>query len=240
VALAWAVHLYTALGAPLGVWAIFAALDGDYRTAWLLVFATIFLDSTDGILARRARVAVVLPGFDGRRLDDVVDYFGWVVVPLILLVRADLLPAWAVVPPLVASAYGFGQVEAKTEDDYFLGFPSYWSLFGFYFYILDWPPALNAALVLLLSILVFVPIRYPYPTKTRPLRPLTLALGTLWGLALVALALLLPTPPRWLTLVSLAYPIYYLLLTISLWWHRRRARLGGEGSGDGGVTPLSE
>ena len=232
--LAWAVHLYTALSAPLGVWAVFAIFDGDYRTAWLLVFATIFIDSTDGMLARRVRVGEVLPGFDGRRLDDVVDYFCWVVVPLILLVRAELLPVGAVAAPLLASAYGFGQAAAKTEDDYFLGFPSYWSLFGFYLYLFDTPPGFNTALVLVLSVLVFVPIRYPYPTKTRPLRPLTMALGTIWGFALIRLAALLPDPPRWLVWVTLAYPVYYVLLTIELWRRRRTAAKGtaGERVGD--------
>ena len=222
MALAWAVHLYTALGAPLGVWAIFAVFAGDYRAAWLLIFATIFIDSTDGILARRARVREVLPGFDGRRLDDIVDYFCWVVVPLILLVRAELLPAWASAAPLLASCYGFARADAKTDDDYFLGFPSYWSLIGFYLYLFGASTAFNTALVLVLSVLVFVPIRYPYPTKTRPLRLVTMMLGAIWGFTLIGLAALLPDPPRWLAWTTLIYPVYYVLLTIGLWWRRRR------------------
>ena len=220
--LAWAVHFYTALGVPLGVWAIFAVFSGDYRTAWLLIFATIFLDSTDGMLARRLRVREVLPGFDGARLDDIVDYFCWVVVPLILLVRAELVPAWAISAPLLASCYGFARADAKTDDDYFLGFPSYWSLIGFYLYLFGAPPAFNAALVLVLSVLVFVPIRYPYPTKTRPLRLVTMMLGAIWGFTLIGLAALLPDPPRWLAWATLIYPVYYVLLTIGLWWRRRR------------------
>ena len=244
--LAWAVHLYTALSGPLGVWAVFAIIDGEYRTAWLLLFATIFIDSTDGMMARLVRVGEVLPGFDGRRLDDVVDYVCWVVVPLILLVHAELLPAWSVVAPLLASAYGFGQAEAKTEDDYFLGFPSYWSLVGFYLYLFETPPGFNTALILLLSILVFIPIRYPYPTKTRPLRPLTMTLGTIWGCALIGLAASLPDPPRWLVWATLVYPAYYLLLTFGLWRQRTATNarpedgaprgsldlgLGGQGTG---------
>jgi phosphatidylcholine synthase len=241
-ALAWAVHLYTALSAPLGVWAIFAVIDRDYRTAWLAIVATILIDSTDGMLARRLRVAQVLPGFDGRRLDDIVDYLCWVVVPLILLVRAELLPAWAVAPPLLASAYGFGRVGVKTADDYFLGFPSYWSLFGLYVFVLDTPPSFNTALALVLSALVFVPIRYPYPTRTRPLRRLTMALGALWALTLIGLAALLPDPPRWLAWASLGYGVYYLLLTIGLWRWRRAAteRVAATNVGDGvpGDTPI--
>src|SRR5688572_1768073 len=189
---AWGVHLYTALGAPLGVWAVFAAFEGDFRLAWFLIAVTVFVDATDGALARAVRVWDVLPWVDGRRLDDIVDYFGWVIVPAILLVLAGLLPAWAITAPLIASGYGFAQTQAKTEDDYFLGFPSYWSLIGFYLYVFQTPQAFNVALILFLSVLVFVPIRFPYPTKTKPFRPLTLLCGATWGVMMLVLLLTMP------------------------------------------------
>ncbi|MCC7371145.1 MAG: CDP-diacylglycerol O-phosphatidyltransferase [Chloroflexi bacterium] len=220
--LAWLVHLYTALGAPLGVWAIFAAIDGDFRLAWFLIGVTVFIDSTDGVMARAVRVWEAIPYVDGRRLDDVVDYFGWVVAPVILLVQADLLPAWAAAFPLLASGYGFAQTQAKTDDDYFLGFPSYWSLIGFYLYVFQSPPAFNAALLFLLSVLVFVPIRFPYPTKTRPLRPVTLACGFTWGAMMLAILALLPDPPMWIAWSSLIFVAYYLILTAALYPYRRR------------------
>src|SRR3954447_7343516 len=224
--LAWGVHLYTALGAPLGVWAVFATFDRDFRTAWLLIAATVFIDATDGALARAVRVWEVLPWVDGRRLDDIVDYVGWVIVPTIVLVLAGLLPAWVTPFPLIASGYGFAQTQAKTEDNFFLGFPSYWSLIGFYLYVFQSSPAFNTALILLLSVLVFVPIRFPYPTKTRPFRPLTLVCGSLWGLMMVALLLTLPEPPQqthpqiWIAWASLVFVAYYLGLTAWLWWRR--------------------
>ena len=163
----------------------------------------------------------VLPHVDGRRLDDIVDYFGWVVVPAILLVQAGLLPAWAAAPPLIASGYGFAQTQAKTDDDFFLGFPSYWSLVGFYLYVFDTSQAFNTALIVLLSVLVFVPIRFPYPTKTKPFRPLTLACGAMWGAMMLALLALLPEPPLWIAWGSLVFVGYYLWLTTWLWWRRR-------------------
>jgi phosphatidylcholine synthase len=227
---AWGVHLYTALGAPLGVWAVFAAFAGDYRTAWFLIAATVLIDATDGALARAVRVWDVLPWVDGRRLDDIVDYFGWVIVPTIVLVLAGLLPAWAAPFPLISSGYGFAQTQAKTEDDFFLGFPSYWSLIGFYLYVFQSPPAFNTGLIMVLSVLVFIPIRFPYPTKTRPFRLLTLACGSMWGLMMVALLLTLPDPsqqvhPRiWIAWASLVFVAYYLGLTFWLWWRRRSAR----------------
>ena len=218
---AWGVHLYTALGVPIGVWAVFAAFAGDYRAAWFLIAVTVFLDSTDGALARAVRVWEVLPTVDGRRLDDIVDYFGWVIVPTILLVLAGLLPGWAAPAPLLASGYGFAQTQAKTDDDFFLGFPSYWSLIGFYLYVFQTPPAFNAALIVFLSVLVFVPIRFPYPTKTKPFRPLTLACGGIWGVMMLALLFTMPNPPLWIAWASLIFVAYYLGLTFWLWWRRR-------------------
>ena len=220
-AAAWGVHLFTASGAPLGVWAVFAAFEGDFRLAWLLVAVTVFIDATDGALARAVKVWDVLPGVDGRRLDDIVDYFGWVIVPAILLVLAGLLPAWATVLPLVSSGYGFAQTQAKTDDDYFLGFPSYWSLIGFYLFVFQTPVAFNVALILLLSVLVFIPIRFPYPTKTRPFRPVTLACGGAWGIMMLVLLFTLPDPVMWVAWLSLLMVPYYLLLTAWLWWRRR-------------------
>ena len=224
--LAWGVHLYTASGVVLCAWALSAVFAGDYRRAWLLLWATVFIDSTDGPLARLARVGEVLPGFDGRRLDDIVDYLCWVFAPMVLLVQAGILPVWAAVVPLLASAYGFGQVEAKTEDDdhYFVGFPSYWSILGFYFYEFGASPRSAVPLTLAFSVLVFVPLRYPYPTKTRVLRSLTLGLGVPWALLTIWLAARLPERPTGPVLLSLYYPAYYCLLTGALWWRRRQLR----------------
>ena len=218
---AWGVHLYTALGAPLGVWAVFAAFAGDFPLAWYLMAATVFIDSTDGALARAVRVWDVLPWVDGRRLDDIVDYFGWVIVPAIVLVLDGLLPAWAILLPLISSGYGFAQTQAKTEDDYFLGFPSYWPLIGFYLYVFRTSQAFNVGLILLLSVLVFIPIRFPYPTKTKPFRPLTLVCSGIWGVMMLVLLFALPTPPMWVAWTSLVIVAYYLGLTAWLWWRRR-------------------
>jgi phosphatidylcholine synthase len=219
---AWLVHLYTASGVPLSAWAILAVLARDYRLAWLLIAITIAIDSTDGFLARRFHVKAVLPGIDGRRLDDIVDYLCWVFVPIITLVAIGSLPAWAAAAPLIASGYGFAQAEAKTPDQYFLGFPSYWSIVAFILFLFGTPSVITTPLILILSLLVFVPIRYPYPTQMRTLRLPTLLLGVPWA-ALGFVLILAPAPPRWLVLVFCYYPLYYVGLTVYLAWQRRRA-----------------
>jgi len=220
--LAWLVHLYTASGAALSAWAILAVVARDFRLAWLLIAITIAIDSTDGFLARRLRVKNVLPGIDGRRLDDIVDYLCWVFVPIIILVALGSLPAWAAAAPLIASGYGFAQADAKTPDHYFLGFPSYWSIVAFILFLFAAPSMVATPLILILSVLVFVPIRYPYPTQMRALRTPTLLLGIPWAVLGFAL-LLLPDPSRWLVVLFCYYPLYYLLLTIYLAWQRRLA-----------------
>jgi phosphatidylcholine synthase len=220
VLLAWLVHLYTALGAVVAFLAILRIEQGDFRSAFFLMSLAVIIDATDGTLARTARVKERILSFDGDRLEDIVDYVNYVIVPCLLLVRADLLPrqdaVWIAAFPLIASAYGFCQKEAKTTDHYFLGFPSYWNLVAFYLYVLQTPPWMNAFVVIALGILVFVPIRYIYPSRSPRLRVLTNSLGVLWAMAVLLLIYWLPEPPRLLALVSLSFPLYYIVVSVWL------------------------
>ena len=50
------------------------------------------IDSIDGTLARRVEIQKVLPWFDGAKLDDIVDYFTYVIVPVVFLYQLRLLP----------------------------------------------------------------------------------------------------------------------------------------------------
>ena len=223
-AAAWGVHLLTASSAPAGVLAVLAAERGDAARSMGWMAYTIAIDSIDGTLARAVEVKRVLPFFDGTRLDDLVDYFTYVIVPALFLVHFPLLPAGAAVPvalcPVLASAYGFCRTDAKTPDHYFTGFPSYWNIVAFYVYALGWPPAVNAAVVVLLSIAVFVPVRYVYPSRTTTLRPLTVALGIAWGVSVLWSLAHLDTVPRALVVASLGFPVYYVALSLVL--HARR------------------
>src|SRR5262249_41661347 len=156
--------------------------------------------------------------FDGSRLDDLVDYYTYVIVPAVFLVHLKLLPAGAALPVaclvVIASAYGFCRTDAKTADHYFTGFPSYWNIVAFYLYALGWPPAVNAAIVTALAIGVFVPIRYVYPSRTTTLRALTVGLGLVWGAVVLWALANLDRSPRGLVVASLAYPIYYFALSV--------------------------
>jgi phosphatidylcholine synthase len=224
---AWAVHLLTASGAVLGVLALLAVADEEFPRAVLLMLAALAIDSVDGTLARRFRVAEVLPGVDGRRLDDLVDFLNYVIVPAVFMVASGALPGWGwVALPVLASAYGFSQQEAKTEDDFFLGFPSYWNVVAIYLFTLELPLSLAAALVAGLSLAVFIPLKYVYPSRMHALWRTTNVGAALWLIAISA-AIIWPGPSREVRLVeiSLLYPAYYI--AISMWlggWHRSGPR----------------
>jgi len=220
--MAWTVHLFTASGAVIGVWCLIAIHRGDYRGAFFGMVLAVLFDAMDGPLARLTRVKEVLPQFDGTKLDDIVDYLNYVVVPIVFIHDANLLPAsisvWILPFPLLASAYRFCHVSAKTPDHFFTGFPSYWNILAFYYYIGRSPLWFNAAFTLFAAIMVLVPIRYVYPSRTRPFRPLTVGLGILWVAVLLVLLWQLPDPSRSLIAWSLVYPIYYTGLSFALHW----------------------
>jgi phosphatidylcholine synthase len=225
-ALAWSVHLYTALGAVTALEALVATVRGDARAAFLWMAVALAIDSSDGTLARAARVKQVVPTYDGSKLDDIVDYLNYVLVPLFFAVEMKLLPERYAVAiaalPLLASAYGFCQGAAKTADFFFTGFPSYWNITVFYMYAFSAPPSANAAVLVLLSLLVFVPIGYVYPTRQPFLRSLTIALGLAWGAVLMLALARLPERSPTLVYGSLAFPVYYFGLSFYLHFERRR------------------
>lgn len=227
-AAAWLVHAYTALGAVVAFAATLAIVDANYRAAFLLLLGATVIDATDGVLARLARVRDVLPHFDGARLDDIVDYLTFVFVPALLLYRAGDLPlAWgglAVSAVLLSSAWGFARADAKTDDGFFTGFPSYWNIVALYLHAAGLAPAWNGVVLLALAALVFVRNGYVYPTRTPVLRGLTLALAGIWGVLLLGIILRLPRVPPGLLIVSLVFPVYYSVLSLVLDARRRGAR----------------
>ena len=225
-AAAWAVHFYTATGAVTAFLAVLATVHANYRGAFLWLVAATVVDATDGVLARLARVKERAPGLDGARLDDIVDYLTYVFVPVLLLYLSGRLDgdvgflAAAVV--LLSSAYGFASLDAKANDYFFTGFPSYWNIVALYLFAATTSPGTNAAVLLVFSVLVFVRIGYVYPTRTPELRGLTTALGAVWALMLVAIILAMPDVPMALLLGSLYFPVYYTVLSFVLQSRRSR------------------
>ncbi len=216
-----AVHLYTALGSVLGFWIVIAAFEGEVVTALWLGLATLWIDGTDGMLARRFRVKETIPWFDGARMDDIVDYLTYVFAPVVLLWTTHRLPAgpigWVLAAlPLLASCYQFCRVDAKTSDHFFLGFPSYWNVVAFYAIVLDLGPTGVGITLAVLTVLVFVPVRYVYPSRTNLLRGLNLALAGVWLVTYAVLLAQYPHPNPVVVALSLGYLVYYIGLSVYL------------------------
>lgn len=221
---AWAVHVFTASGVLAGALALQSAWQGQIRTAFLWMLVSVFIDSVDGTLARRYQVQRYAAEIDGRRLDDMVDYFTWVVVPLLAMVHWGMLHPLLVAPPLVCSALGMAHQQAKTEDDCFRGFPSLWNVVALYLWRWDLGMAFNGGLVFTLALCVLLPFRCLYPSKS-PLWPrLDMLLGVVWG-CLVAGSLWLSG--EWsekLFWWSNFYPPYYVAASLWLHWKRENGQ----------------
>lgn len=216
-ALAWGVHLYTGLGlvvAALAATLIIRGTPQAFRAAFVLLLVATLIDATDGTLARAVSIGETLPHVDGRRLDDIIDFHTYTSLPLLLIWRSEVLPpalAPVLLLPLLASAYGFSQVEAKTTDGYFKGFPSYWNVVAFYLYFLRPPLPVSAAVLVGLALLTFVPTRYLYPSQPGRLNRLAALLAVPWAGVLTVFLLSRQDPPRAWLIASLVFPAYYMV-----------------------------
>jgi phosphatidylcholine synthase len=216
--LAWIAHAYTASGLILAFLATLAVVAHDYRAAFFWLALQVIVDATDGVLARAARVSERIPWFNGAKLDDIVDYLTYVFVPAlvvwessIVLPQLTLLVAGAM---LLSSAYGFNRDDAKTKDHFFTGFPSYWNIVVFYLLLTGWSRAVNTGVLLAFVVLVFVPIRYVYPSRTPIWRLPTNLLGVAWGLLMLVMLWQFPVVSRSVLLASFIFPVYYAGLSL--------------------------
>lgn len=211
---AWGVHFYTGLGLLFALLAAVAVLQRHAFGAFAYSALAMFIDGTDGALARKWEVRTWTPMFDGRKLDDIVDYLTYTFIPVLFahqfgIVQGGWIGALFVV--LMSSAYAFCTIQAKTEEGFFTGFPSYWNVVVLYLYWFDWPTWTAGAILLGFSALAFVPLKYISLSQTRRWRNANVALFVVWVGALLGLAANFEEPSRALLWASLFYPAYYLL-----------------------------
>ena len=212
--LAFSVHVLTAIGAAVALFALLAATHGDWPLMFLWLGVALVIDAVDGPLARALNVAEVLPNWSGETLDLVVDYTTYVFVPAYAVAAGHLMPDTLAIPSAAAIAITgtlyFANRKMKTSDNFFRGFPAVWNLVAFYLLLLRPPPAIAAGMVALFAVLTFVPIRFIHPFRVRRLRTVTVALLTLWAaLALAAVKQGL-APALWITIGLCGLGGYFL------------------------------
>ena len=110
---------------------------------WLAV--ALFIDGVDGTLARRFRVAEILPRWSGNSLDLVVDFTTYVFVPAFALATSGLLaghwlPCRSRIAIVMISALYFADEEMKTRIISFADFPALWNAAAFHLFVLKLPP----------------------------------------------------------------------------------------------------
>lgn len=189
--IAWAVHAFTISGIIAGFLALVAVLKGDAVVAFMWLGVALFVDGIDGSLARKARVREYTPNFDGASLDLVIDYFTYVAVPALMVYWFNMVPldwifsgsTWsliAAVTIMAVSCYTFANVGMKSEDYYFVGFPAIWNVVVLYFYLLNTGWAINLFVIIALSILTFIPIKFVHPLRVAHWRAITIPMTVLW------------------------------------------------------------
>jgi len=182
---AWAVHGFTASGAVLGFLAIISILNNDLVGAFLWLGLALLIDGIDGALARKVGVLDKTPNIDGSTLDNVIDYLNYVIIPALMIYWFQMVPnGWEIILPagmFAVSLYTFANINMKTNDYYFSGFPAVWNIVVLYFYILNTHPIINVIIILLLFIFTFIPIKFVHPLRVKKIRNLTIFCTVLWS-----------------------------------------------------------
>jgi phosphatidylcholine synthase len=220
----WGVHLFTATGAVFALLTLHAIHQEQYILAFWLMAVAVFVDAVDGTLARLVNIKVAVPEIDGALLDNILDYANYVLIPAFFLLESGLLPpAWrwlGATVVVLSSAYQFTQHDAKTKDHFFKGFPSYWNIVVFYLFFWQTRPLTNLIIILVLAVMVFVPIKYVYPsrldylTRNRWLRRAMLLATVIWGIATAMLISVYPDTNRLLVVLSLGYVLFYMAVSL--------------------------
>lgn len=216
---AFFVHLLTASGAAIGLFALMAAVAQQWPAMFGWLALALVIDGLDGPLARRLEVADTLPRWSGDTLDLVVDYLNYVVVPAFAIAAAGILPPGTVMPAVaaivVSGALYFADRRMKTDEAYFRGFPAVWNLIAFYLFLLKPPSWIALGAICLFVGMTFVPVVFVHPLRVVRMRSLNVMLGALWG-ALAAFSLLHDfSPPQWAVYGLVVIGIYFLLAGFS-------------------------
>ncbi|MCP4209031.1 MAG: phosphatidylcholine synthase [Shimia sp.] len=183
-ALALSVHFFTATGAVFAMLAMLAAVDGKWSLMFLWLVVAFIVDGIDGPLARHYHVKQNAPEFDGVLLDLIIDYLTYVFIPAYALFKSGLMDGWtgwfAIIIITFASALYFADTRMKTKDNSFSGFPGCWNMVVIVIFAVEPNFWVSLALVTVLAITMFLPIKFVHPTRTERWRLVTFPMALAW------------------------------------------------------------
>jgi phosphatidylcholine synthase len=215
-ACAFGVHIFTSAGAALALAAMAFAVAAQWPAMFLCLGVALIVDGVDGTLARRLRVAAVLPRWSGDVLDLIVDFVTYVFVPAYAIAAGGFLPAPLAVAAgaiiVITAALYFADRNMKLAGNYFRGFPALWNAVAFYLFLLKPGPWLVSLIITALAALTFAPIRFLHPIRVKRFRPLNIAALLVWCvLASVAVVSDLDPSP-WVTGGLLVIALYFFAI----------------------------
>jgi len=221
-ALSMGVHLFTSTGVIAAFMAIRAIseMQADWqREAMLWLILALFIDGVDGAMARATKAKEVLPGWDGKSIDYVIDFLTYAVIPAFFFYQSGLLPeGWKLVTVfaiLLTSAMYYGKMGMVSDDLYFIGFPVMWNMVVYaMFFILSLNVWVNFALIFFFCIMHFVPLKYVYPSRTPHFKTLNILNSVLFFISNGIILYLYPEKNIWVTSVAILTFLYYGWMTI--------------------------
>ncbi len=180
-----AVHFFTASGAICGLMALRHAAAHDWADSFLWLGAAVLIDAIDGPIARKIEVEKSLPRFSGARLDLVVDYFNYCGVPAFIVMESGMAGPgngiWAGSLVLLSSLFHFADIDSKTEDGFFVGFPALWNVVCLYIFVFQASTVAAVSIISLLAAATFIPVKWVHPVRVRRLRGATLMVTVIWA-----------------------------------------------------------
>ena len=181
---ALAVHLFTATGAVFAMLSMLAAAQEKWSLMFLWLVVAFAVDGIDGPLARKYNVKTYAPRFDGVLLDLIIDYLTYVFIPAFALFQSGLLPGWtgwfAIIVITFASAMYFADSRMKTSDNSFHGFPGCWNMLVIVLFALRPDFWIIIALVTVLAVAMFLPLKFIHPVRTERWRTVSLPMALAW------------------------------------------------------------
>jgi phosphatidylcholine synthase len=229
---AWGAHGFTATGVVIAFLATIALFEGSPKACMLWLGLALVVDGVDGSLARKLNVQALLPNFDGSVLDLVIDYLTYVFIPALFIYQYIPLPEHTVLLStaiiLVSSLFCFCNVEMKSKDNYFQGFPAAWNVVALCVYIISPTPWVTFLTIIGLALLTLTRMKFLHPFRVRRFMPINIAVTTVW--LLCSLGLVINHPDNsgflmWLWYLASAYFLGVCFWRTSLeWFDKTRAR----------------
>lgn len=216
---ALSVHLLTATGAVFAMLALLEAVKEDWPMMFLWLVVAFAVDGIDGPLARKYDVKTHAATFDGVLLDLIIDYLTYVFIPAFALFESGLLPGWtgwfAIIIITFASAMYFADTRMKTKDNSFSGFPGCWNMLVLVLFATDPNYWVTLTLVAVLSVAMFLPLKFIHPVRTERWRSVSLPMALGWTFFAAWAAWVAFDPQSWAHWGLIVTSIYLLFAGIA-------------------------